>query len=89
MLRCDRAVAVAEQRSTAHAAYGLAIRQLRLEQRISQERLAYLAGLDRTYVSGIERGERNPSLSNLLKLAAALGVKFSEVAVRAESLVRR
>jgi len=55
-----------------------------MEQRISQERLAQLAGLDRTYVSGIERGERNPSLTNILKLAGALQVGVSELAARAE-----
>ena len=52
---------------------------------LSQERLALEAGLDRTYVSGIERGERNPSLGNLFKLVDALGLKVSELAVRAES----
>jgi transcriptional regulator with XRE-family HTH domain len=77
---------VAQSRSAAHVAYGLAIREVRSEHGISQERLAQLAGLDRTYVSGIERGQRNPSLTNLLKLADALGVKLSELAQRAETL---
>jgi transcriptional regulator with XRE-family HTH domain len=77
---------VAQPRSAAHVAYGLAIRELRSQRGLSQERLAQLAGLDRTYVSGIERGERNPSLTNLLKLADALGVNMSELAQRAESL---
>lgn len=45
-----------------------------------------MVGLDRTYVSGIERGERNPSLGNLLKLAEALGTELSEIALRAEVL---
>jgi transcriptional regulator with XRE-family HTH domain len=76
---------VAKPRSPAHAAYGRALRELRTEAGISQERLAQLAGLDRTYVSGIERGERNPSLANILKLADALGVRGSEWARRAES----
>lgn len=76
---------MAEPRSAAHVAYGGAIRALRSERGISQERLAELCGLDRTYVSGIERGERNPSLSNLLKLAASLNVRLSEVAIRAEA----
>jgi len=78
---------MAESRSPAHLAYGRALRQLRTERGISQERLALLSELDRTYVSGIERGERNPSLTNILKLADALGVKVSELAVRAEALM--
>lgn len=77
---------MAEPRSPAHLAYGRALRELRLERGLSQERLAHLSNLDRTYVSGIERGERNPSLTNILKLADALGVKVSELALKAEAL---
>ncbi len=77
---------VAPKRSAAHVAYGHALRDLRGQRGISQERLAHIAKLDRTYVSGIERGERNPSLANLLKLAEALGVRVSELAARAEAL---
>src|SRR5437016_9629348 len=77
---------VAETRSAAHLAYGQAFRQLRREKGISQERLAGLAGLDRTYVSGIERGERNPSLANLLKLAATLEVGLPDVAIQADAI---
>lgn len=72
-------------RSERHVAWGRAIRELRAERGLSQERLALDAGLDRTYVSGIERGERNPSLTNLLKLGDVLGVRLSEVAARAET----
>ena len=46
---------------------------------ISQEKLAELAGLHRTYVSSIERGERNVSLVNIERLAAALGVTMAEL----------
>jgi transcriptional regulator with XRE-family HTH domain len=60
---------------------------LRVDRGISQERLAELAELDRTDVNGIERGERNPSLANILKLAAAFGVNVSELARRAEALI--
>jgi transcriptional regulator with XRE-family HTH domain len=75
---------MAETRSPAHVAYGLAFRLVRGERGISQERLADLAALDRTYVSGIERGERNPSLTNLLRLATTLEVALREVATRAD-----
>jgi transcriptional regulator with XRE-family HTH domain len=66
-------------RSPAHAAFGQAIRAIRNRRGISQEALALQCGLDRTYISGIERGTRNPSLTNILKLAAALEVRPSEL----------
>jgi transcriptional regulator with XRE-family HTH domain len=49
---------------------------------------AQIAKLDRTYVSGIERGERNPSLANILKLADALGIALAQWAEKAEGLRR-
>lgn len=61
-------------RSPAHAAFGEAIRGIRGQLGVSQEELALKCGLDRTYISGIERGTRNPSLTNILKIAAALQV---------------
>lgn len=79
---------MAEARSAAHVAYGRALRELRAERGVSQERLALASGLDRTYVSGIERGERNQSLANIIKIADALDVKVSELAARAEELMR-
>lgn len=54
--------------------FGLAVRRYRESLNISQEEFAHRAGLDRTYVSGIERGCRNPSLRTIEKLAKALGV---------------
>lgn len=60
------------------------MRELRQTQGISQEGLADRSGLHRTYVGGIERGERNVSFGNLLKLASALGVKPSELLAHAE-----
>jgi transcriptional regulator with XRE-family HTH domain len=77
-----------ESRSPDHAALGAAIREVREAQSISQERLAALSDLDRTYVGGIERGERNPSYQNLLRLAVTLGTPLSRLVARAEELRR-
>jgi transcriptional regulator with XRE-family HTH domain len=55
--------------------FGRRVRQRRLERDISQEKLAELADLHRNYVGGIERGERNVSLINIVKLAHALAVR--------------
>lgn len=54
--------------------FGIRLRELRLRADFSQEELAARAGLDRTYVSGVERGIRNISLTNIWKLATALGI---------------
>ncbi|OUL25438.1 transcriptional regulator [Nostoc sp. RF31YmG] len=57
--------------------FGLAIRRRRRELDLSQEALAELAQLHRTYISSIERGERNPSLENIEKLSKALNISIS------------
>ena len=59
--------------------FGTRLRSIRQERGISQEKLAELADLHRTYVSSIERGERNVSLVNIERLAAALGVTMAEL----------
>jgi transcriptional regulator with XRE-family HTH domain len=66
-------------RSPAHAAVDNAIREIRKRHGISQAALAEECGLDRTYISGIERGQRNPSLTNILKIAGALGTPASQI----------
>jgi transcriptional regulator with XRE-family HTH domain len=55
--------------------FGNRLRKLRLQRRLSQEKLAELADLHRNYVGGIERGERNVALVNIVKLAHALAVR--------------
>jgi transcriptional regulator with XRE-family HTH domain len=72
------------ERSQAHAALGRAIREHREVRGLSQEELGFRSGLHRTYVGGIERGERNPSFTNILRVADALGVSASELLARAE-----
>ena len=57
--------------------FGLRLRELRLRAKLSQEALADLAGLDRTYISGCERGRRNASIEALYKLSVALQVPAS------------
>ncbi len=65
-------------------ALGAAIRKRRAEMGISQERLAHRAKLDRSYVGGVERGERNVAYVNILKLAKALDLSATELIARAE-----
>lgn len=60
-------------------AFGENLKALRLKKGISQEKFAELTGLDRTYISGLERGVRNPSFLILKRLAAALAVQPSEL----------
>jgi len=64
---------------TAVTALGRKVRSLRGAKGWSQERLAELADLDRSYIAGIEVGARNPSVKALERLAAALSVRLSEL----------
>jgi len=54
--------------------FGLRVRVARTEKELSQEALADICQMDRTYISGIERGVRNPSLTGIFKVAKGLGV---------------
>lgn len=58
-------------------ALGYLVKQRRTELGISQEELGLRANLDRTYISGVERGVRNPSLTALVSLADGLGISVS------------
>ena len=74
------------QVDTQRAAVGRAVRDLRASRGMSQEDLAFVTGMHRTYVGGVERGERNPSLIALSRVASALGVRPWELLQRAEDL---
>jgi transcriptional regulator with XRE-family HTH domain len=58
---------------------GLNIRRLRVEREVSQERLAFDSGVDRSYLGGVERGEENPTVDVLDRLAATLAVPIGEL----------
>lgn len=60
-------------------ALGNAIRARRAEVGLSQEALALQSGLDRSYLGGVERGEHNLALVNLIKISSALEVSASEL----------
>ncbi len=59
------------------AIFGGIVKKYRLQQKLSQEKLAELANLDRTYISQIERGLKSPSITSLISLSKALKVKAS------------
>ncbi|UUO07880.1 helix-turn-helix transcriptional regulator [Blastopirellula sp. J2-11] len=59
--------------------FGERVRELRAERGYSQEAFAHICELDRTYVGGIERGERNLALRNIERIAESLGVSISEL----------
>ena len=59
--------------------FGRNVQRVRKERNISQEKLAELAGLHRTYIGMIERAEKNITLCNIEKIAKALGVNISEL----------
>lgn len=59
--------------------FGKHVRKLREERGYSQEELANLCDLDRTYIGGIERGERNVSLVNILRISTGLRVSAAEL----------
>jgi transcriptional regulator with XRE-family HTH domain len=65
--------------------FGIRIKAIRLQHGLSQEQLGLIAELDRTYISGIERGLRNVSLINLERLALALNVEPAELLKFSES----
>lgn len=70
------------------AVLGRAIREKRSERGYSQEAFADVVGLHRTYMGGIERGERNIGLRNLTRIAQALAILPSELLAMAEQKIK-
>ena len=59
--------------------FGEKLRSIRLELGYSQEELSFKTGLHRTYISSVERGKRNISITNIKKIADALGIKMKDL----------
>lgn len=68
-------------------AFGQAVRKLRLERNLSQEKLSELSGLDRSYVSEIERGKKTASIRTVIKLAVGLEISPTKIFLNLESLL--
>jgi transcriptional regulator with XRE-family HTH domain len=68
------------------ARFGLAVQAARREHGWAQEQLSEAAGLDRTYISGLERGHRNPTLSTQERIAVALGCPLADLIRAAEEM---
>lgn len=64
--------------------FGVILKELRTEKGLSQESLAYDSDLDRTFISLIERGERQPTISTLFKLAKSLNISPSDIIKKLE-----
>ncbi len=65
-------------------AFSKVLKEIRLEKKLSQERLADLANLDRTYISLLERNKRNPSIEIVFSLSKGLGIRPSVFIQRVE-----
>lgn len=68
-----------DKRSTVSKKIGVRIADLRKEKGLTQEKLAELAHLNRTFVGYIEKGDRNPSVETITKIAKVLGVSLDEI----------
>jgi transcriptional regulator with XRE-family HTH domain len=68
-------------------AFGQTLRYFRMSLKISQERLSQESGLDRTYISLLERGLRQPSLTTILQIAKALDISSIKLIEKVEELL--
>lgn len=68
--------------------FGPAVRRLRIALRLSQEELADRSGLDRTYISGVERGVRNPTLNVMQQISDAIGSDLDVIFATAREIER-
>lgn len=72
---------------TPEQAFGTVLRELRASVKLSQEKLAFHCGLDRTFISMLERGKRQPSLTSILIIAKAFEITPEELVRRVTRLI--
>jgi transcriptional regulator with XRE-family HTH domain len=77
------------KRDSLQVAFGRAVRRRRKTRKISQEKLAELSEINRTYMGDVERGERNLALQNMSKIARALGLRLSQLIRLMEDELRK
>lgn len=77
------------ERAAIRRAYGMTLRALRHRKGQAQEKLALEAGIDRAYMSGLERGMHTPTLETVLRFLPLLNVSFMEFAAEFERCLRR
>lgn len=68
-------------------AFATVLKDLRTQKKVSQESLAFLSGLDRTYISLLERGKRQPTLTSLFSISKALDMTLVEFTTALEKKV--
>lgn len=66
--------------------FGAVLKRYRTELNISQEELAFRAGVDRTYISRLERGTRQPTITTLIGLGIAMGIPAADLVAETERL---
>ena len=74
---------------TPEQAFGMVLKEHREALKLSQEKLAFQAGLDRTFISMLERGIRQPSLTSILVLAEALNVSAEQMVKKTKAVMAR
>lgn len=72
---------------TIDEAFGTVLRELRSSKGITQEKLGFDADLDRTFISLLERGLRQPSLATIFQLSSALGMSPTQIVQRVEGIL--
>ena len=70
-------------------AFGIALRKLRLAKKLTQEQLGFEAGLRRTFISSLELGEKQPSLSTIKKIADVFDISISKLLQKVEDEMKK